>query len=90
MASTHQNVTKFAQIALLSNAACRPAALRVVDERGRPGAVARSTRIGPTGPRAPRPRRDVHDGATQPCSWCAQGPRLPGWHNPHLSGIPRR
>ena len=43
MASTHQNVTKFAQIALLSNAACRPAALRVVDERGRPEAVARST-----------------------------------------------
>jgi hypothetical protein len=36
MASTHQNVTKFAQIALLGNAACRPAAHRVVEDRGRP------------------------------------------------------
>ena len=80
MASAHQNVTNFAQIALLCDAACRPAAFRVSTRpktrvscpkcRIWAEPAARSSAAGETSTTELR----------QPRSWCARRPRLPAWH----------
>lgn len=64
MASTHQNVTNFAQIALLCDAACRPAAFRVVDEAQDSGQLPEVPDLGRARRALLGRGRDVHDGAT--------------------------